>query len=435
MSLVTKLIHAVKRNRPPAPRPGVLLRPRKEDALRDYPADGLTPSRLASILHEADRGSLSAQMALFEQMEEKDAHLYSVANTRRLAITGLPWEVVSAAEMPGGGGRSAGRDRRAADEAAAYCDAALRDCDGFAETLAHLSLALGRNLAVAELVWEGTPAGLRLNRVVPVDFNRLALGELDELRVLTDEAPYDGIKLPPHKFIVHAPHATCGHPGRGGLLRVTALAFVAKHFALKDWMIFAEVFGMPVRIARYAPNATLAEKRELLDMLKQLGADATGIFSKAVEVEIQQTRMPGETNLYENLCLYCDREVSKAWLGQTLTTDTVRMLASAGAATIHDRVRRDIRDDDLRKEAHTLRRDLLTPLVRLRFGPDTPAPYFRRVIDQTLVPEELAKVLSVAVNELGARVPARWAHGALGIPQAAEGEPSLPGNTTKPPSP
>ena len=42
-----------------------------------------------SILRAADTGAVDQAMALFEQMEEKDAHLFSVANTRRLALTGL----------------------------------------------------------------------------------------------------------------------------------------------------------------------------------------------------------------------------------------------------------------------------------------------------------------------------------------------------------
>ena len=57
MSLMAKLVNAVRRSPAPRPRFGVLLSPRKEDALRDYPADGLTPSRLVSILREADGGS------------------------------------------------------------------------------------------------------------------------------------------------------------------------------------------------------------------------------------------------------------------------------------------------------------------------------------------------------------------------------------------
>ncbi|HVP11859.1 MAG TPA: DUF935 family protein [Phycisphaerae bacterium] len=438
MSLVRRVVNAVRlgvrrevaADRGQAPRAGVLLGRRKEDTARDYPADGLTAQRLISILREADSGSLAAQMALFEQMEEKDAHLFSVANTRRLAVTGLPWEIVSAAQMLGwSASRGGAADRALADDAAAYCSEVLRGVRGFEEALVHLSLAVGRNVALVELVWEATASGVSLAELQPVDFGRLTTGELDEIRLLTEESPNEGIELPPDKFIVHVPHAVSGHPMRGGLLRVTAMSYLGKHFAVKDWLIFAEIFGMPVRMARYAPNATEEEKRELLRMLSQLGADATGVFSKAVEVEIQQTRMPGEVNLYENLCMYFDREISKAWLGQTLTTDTIRRKASEPAAQVHDRVRRDVRDDDLRKEAATLRRDLLAPLTRLQFGPGAPVPYFRRMADQNVDPERLARVLAVAVNELGARVPAQWAHAALGIPQAREDETVLTGGT------
>jgi len=434
MNVLTRLIHAVRRTASP-PTPGALIRPRREDAQRDYPADGLTPQRLVSILREADAGSLSAALTLYEQMEEKDAHLYSVAHTRRLAVTGLAWEIVSPAELPGwaAGRRAMGDragtpvDRALADEAAAYCQEALRNTTGFEEALDHLALALGRNLSVVELIWDTTADGPRLVELTPVAFERLTCDDLGDLRLLTDAAPNDGIALPPDKFIVHRPHSMSATPSRGGLGRVTALAYLAKHFAIKDWLIFAEVFGMPVRIARYAPNATPAEKKELLAMLKQLGADATAVFSKAVEVEVIQSRVPGETNLYENLCVYFDREISKAWLGQTLTTDTARVRATLGAATAHAEVRRDIRDDDLRKEARTLRRDLLTPLTRLRFGPDAPVPHFRRVVDLSSEPVKLANVLATAVNNLGVKVPTRWAHAALGLPEAREGEATLRG--------
>ncbi|MCB9853529.1 MAG: DUF935 family protein [Phycisphaerales bacterium] len=429
MQFFDRIVNSLRRARPSVPRPGVLVGRQSNELWREYPADGLTPQKLVAIMREADSGDLAAQMALFEQMEERDAHLFSVANTRRLAITGLPWEVVSATEMPGWRSAPIGPagDKSLADEAAAFCDETLRGLCEFDDALAHLSLAFGRNISIVELVWEPGAGGVRLAGMVPIAFDRLMINDAGETRILTDEERFKGIALPPDKFIVHSPHARSGHAMRGGLLRVTALAYLAKHFAIKDWMIFAEVFGMPVRIARYAPNATEREKRELLSMLKQLGADATGIFSKAVDVEIVQSRLPGETNLYENLCLYFDREISKAWLGQTLTTDTIRTRASAGAAAVHDRVRRDLRDDDLRRESATLRRDVLGPLTRLRFGPDAPVPHFRRIPDLTLEPERLAALLDTAVNRLGARVPRRWAHAALGIPEANASEETVRG--------
>jgi len=378
---------------------------------------------MAAILRAADEGDLSEQMALYEQMEEKDPHLFSVANTRRLAVTGLAWRVVSASEVDPDGTF----DRRLADAAADYCRAALERVERFEEALQHLALAIGRNIAVAELVWEVDEEGPRLADVVPVDFGRLVLGRFDEVRVLTEEAPQEGIGLPAAKFVVHTPHAVCGHVSRGGLLRASALAYLGKQFALKDWLIFAEVFGMPVRIARYEPHASPEEKRELLAMLQKLGADAAGVFSKAVELEIKQTRTPGDVNPYESLCHYFNREMSKAWLGQTLTTDTARAIANLGAAEVHDKVRRDLRDDDLAKEARMVRRDVLRVLTRLRFGEAAESPYFVRNADRPREPERLARTLAVAVRELGVRVPAGWAHAALGIPMARAGEPVLAG--------
>ena len=73
---------------------------------------------------------------------------------------------------------------------------------------------------------------------------------------------------------------------RGGLLRASAMAYLGKHLAMKDWLVFAELFGMPVRIARYEPSATPEEKRELLKMLESLRSDAAGVFSKAVELQL-----------------------------------------------------------------------------------------------------------------------------------------------------
>jgi len=421
MGLLMRIAQALR----PAERPpiGVLARPSREDFMRSYPADGLTPQRLLNILRSADAGDLQEQMALYEQMEEKDAHLYSVAQTRRLAVTGRPWRIVPASRVH----PEQSIDRAAAEEAAAYCREVLAGLADFDGLTAFLAMGIGRNIAVAELVWEADGSGVRLASIEPIDFPRVRTGERGEVRVTTADSPHEGIETTPEKFIVHRPHGP-GHAARGGLLRVTAAAFLAKHYAMKDWLIFMEVFGMPVRIARYAPDATPEEKRELLEMLQRLGTDAAGIFSKSVELEIKQTRVPGDVAPYESICNFFNRELSKSWLGQTLTTDTARALNTArAAADVHDRVRRDIRDHDLAQEAATIRRDLLRPLVRLRFGEAAPIPYFRRMTETPGDPAELAQALSTAVNELGARIPAAWAHEALGLPAADSNTTALPG--------
>lgn len=370
MKLLERLINAVRK--PQRPGAGRMIVPRAEDSVRDYPGAGLTPARLAAILREADDGSLDAAMQLFEEMEEKDAHLYCVASTRRLALTGLPWEIVSAADV------QKNADGPSADEAARYCGEVLRQLDSFEEALQHLSLAVGRNIAISEIVWDLVGGELRPVEFAPVDFTRIVFDAADRPRILTDEDSRDGIPLPPHKFILHTPHSASGHPQRGGLLRVSAMVYLAKNLSLKDWLIYAEIFGMPVRVARYEPGATAEEKRELLHMLESLGSNAVGLFSRAVELQVIDASRGAAGAPYERLVEFLNREMSKAWLGQTLTTDISGQSGSVAASRVHDEVRRDILFDDMRKEARTLRRDLLTPMVRLKFGPESPVPHFVR---------------------------------------------------------
>jgi len=315
MNWIQRITRAFRENANGEPNPGRVVVPRAEDSVRDYPGAGLTPSRLMAILREADDGSITTAMQLFEEMEEKDAHLFAVANTRRLALTGLAWQIASAADVQDD------VDRTLADEVTTYCRRILTDLDRLDEALQHLSFAIGRNIAIAEIVWDLHGGELRPVDIVPVDFIRIVFDQLDRPRILTEDEPQSGIELPPNKFIVHTPHSASGHPQRGGLLRVTAMVYLAKHLALKDWMIFAEIFGMPVRIARYEPSARPEEKRELLTMLESLGSNAAGIFSRAVELQIVEANRGTAGPPYEKLIEFLNREMSKAWLGQTLTTD------------------------------------------------------------------------------------------------------------------
>jgi phage gp29-like protein len=135
-----------------------------------------------------------------------------------------------------------------------------------------------------------------------------------------------------------------------------------------------------VRIARYEPSATADDKRELLTMLESLGSNAVGVFSRAVELQVIEANRGTVGPPYERLIDFLNREMSKAWLGQTLTTDITGQSGSVAASQVHEQVRRDILADDLRKEALTLRRDLLGPMARLRFGEGVPVPHFRRRI-------------------------------------------------------
>lgn len=398
---------------------GRVVRPWHEDSVHAHPSVGLTPSKALALLHAADSGSPQVQFELFSEMLQKWPRLAAVEATRRLALTGLEWDVV-AGPTPAG---DAARGRRA-EEAADYARQALHELERFGEVLEHLSSAVGYGLAVAELVWE---AG-RLADIVPVPHGRLISDPQEpwRLRVRTEEEPSLGVALDeqPGKWVVHQPRATPGRPFGGGLLRGSVLLYLAQNLSLKDWLVYSQAAGMPVRVAQFEPGTPDADKRALLKMLEALGTDAVAAVSKSVELKFIESR--GGDKPYGPLQRYCNTEVTIQWLGQHLTTD-VQTSGSRAAAEIHDRVREDLLVADIRDEARSLERGLLRPLVQSRFGDGVPWPRFRRALVESVDTRSLAATLAVAVNELGVRAPRRWVHRVLGIPEPLTGEPVLEG--------
>ncbi len=397
-----------RRGRGPA---GRVIRPWREDSLRLHPTVGLTPQRALAMLHAADDGQPAQQFELLTEMLQKWPRLSAVEATRRMALTGLDWELAPA-----------DRDETSR-RAAAWCREQLAALERFRDVLEHLAAAIGLGISVAELVWERG----RLVDLVPVPHSRLMADPHEpwRLRVRTQREPSLGVALDesPGKWLIHRPRCQAGRSFEGGLLRRSVLLFVAQSLSLKDWLITSQSTAAPIRVARVDAALPENDRRALLRMLEDLGRDAVAVVGRNVELELLEGR--GEPqHVFAPLQEYCNTEVTILWLGQHLTTD-IRTSGSRAAAEVHDRVREDLLAGDMVDEAKTLRRDLLAPLTRARFGPGVQPPHFRRALVQSVDTRSLAQTLAVAVSELGLRVPARWVHQALGIPEAAEDEPTL----------
>ena len=146
----------------------------------------------------------------------------------------------------------------------------------------------------------------------------------------------------PFKFITHFAQAKSGLPIRGGLARAAGWAYLFKNYVLKDWVTFAEVYGQPLRLGKYHPGATESDRQALLRAVANIGTDAAAIIPESMVIEFTQARTSASTDLYERFCQYMDNQLSKAVLGQTLTTELPRGSGSRAAAQVHEAVRRDI---------------------------------------------------------------------------------------------
>lgn len=385
----------------------------------DPVASRLTPVRLAQVLRDAAEGDAVAYLTLAEEMEERDLHYESVLSTRKLAVTGLTLSVESPSD-----------DAKAVAIADAVTE--LMHSPETSNALDDLLDALAKGYSAVELIWQRAAS-----RWTPrfawrdprfFQFDRVT-GH--ELRLRDDSAPIDGLPLEPYKWIVHRPRLKTGIPIRGGLARLVAASYMAKSFTLKDWLAFAEVFGMPLRIGRHGPQATDADIRTLINAVANLGSDAAAVLPDSMRIEFEPApNGAGGPDLFSGLAEFLDKQVSKAVLGQTMTTDDGSSLAQA---KVHDDVREDIRNRDAQQLANTLVRDLVRPFVDLNFGPqrlypalrfDTEKPEDLKSLADSLIPfidHGLPVEASVILDKFRLQMPAK---GALLLGKAASATPT-----------
>ena len=375
-----------------------------------YPSAGLTPNRLAEIFREADQGDVYRQLELFEEMEEKDAHLAALLQTRKLAVLSKDYEVLPYSKTP--------EDLAIAE----FLGEVVYDIANLEEALLDLLDAIGKGFALSEVIWEMAGGRARVTQLKWLPQKTVTFRESLTPRLLTPKAPWQGEEAPPWKVVYHRYKARSGYASRGGVLRVVGWMYLLKNFALKDWAAFNEVFGMPLRLGKYDPTSSPADREALVRAVRNLGSDAAGVISKATEIEfVEAGSQAGKANPYQAMAEFCNREMSKAVLGQTLTTDTAGATGTYSAGRVHAQVRRDLVQADAQALGTTLREQLLRPLVGFNFGWDRPVPWFRFKYEE----EEDLRTLSEVYRNLAALgVPMNSEHLAerFGIPMAAADE-------------
>lgn len=383
-----------------------------------YPTSGLTPTRLIQIIRGSDTGYMSEVAELFEEMEEKDSHLCSVLQTRKLAVLGLDRLV-----MP----YSTGTDEqgRRSQELADFVEHALDRIVNLDSALFNLMDAIGKGFSVCEINWVKQDNQILVDSLDWIHPKKITFVDSFEPRLVSDNEPFKGVPFPPWKTLYWCYRARSGWDTRAGLLRTVALLFLLKNYSLKDWASFNEVFGMPLRLGKYDPAASESDRQALYDAVRNLGSDAAAIVSKATEIEFIEAgaRLAGNTNPYQVFLDYCNREMSKVVLGQTLSSDT-----SPGSGTLagsaHAQVRQDLLEADGVALADVITKQLILPLIGFNFGWDvakTICPYFKFSIKSQ---DDLHTLSSIYKNLLDAGVPISLNHinEKFDLPEIEEGE-------------
>lgn len=376
------------------------------DVWYDSQATGLTPSKLATILKGLREGEIADFITLADEMEEREPHYASVLGTRKNALAGIEPVVEAASD--------AARDIELAD--------AVRELvrrPAFEGLVDDLLDALSKGFSAVEIVWD--TAG---KQWLPESFRWIDQRwflfdqQTRELRLRDREDP-KGQRLAPWKWIVHYPRLKPGFAVSGGLARIAAVAFMCKNYTLKDWMRFVEMYGMPLRVGRYGASASPADKAILKRAVLNIGADAAAILPESMQIEFQQAgNQAGGIQLYRGTAEWLDKQMSKAVLGQTASTEGTP--GSLGGQDEQADVRRDILRKDARKLAATLNAELVRPFIDLNFGRQANYPAIGWVIKDPEDLKTMGDFLAQTVP-LGLRVQASEVRDKAGLADPDEG--------------
>ena len=247
-----------------------------------------------------------------------------------------------------------------------------------------------------------------------VNYDRIPRKHVDPVRRLilrhqTDTTGTSWDEYPDLLFI--------GEPEELGMLAKAAVWVIYKRNDVADWAQFAEVFGAPIREYTYPTDDDEARQRALAD------AESTG--SMAVFVHAQETMMElreaanktGSSDLYDKLCERCNSEISKLFLGNTLTTEASDKGTQA-LGTVHKDVEEKVTLADRQDILDVLNYNMTDIFAML--GIDTTGGEFCYPEKKVIEPEKKMSILTQLRTNFGLPVGDDYLYEEFGIEKPAD---------------
>ncbi|HHV6614011.1 TPA: DUF935 domain-containing protein [Haemophilus influenzae] len=383
--------------------------------LDDHPSAKITPSKLKQILEDAENGDIQAQHQLFMDIEEQDSSIAANMMTRKRSVLTLDWRIVEP------------RNATPAEEKLqAEIDELFYQYPNLEDLFIDLMDAVGHGFSALEIQWaqvdgKWVPKGFK-----PCPQSWFKLDKEDSL-LLRTPANQMGEPLRPFGWVVHRHKSRSTQLARDGLYRTLAWLYMYKHYSVRDFAEFLELYGMPIRIGKYGAGATNAEKRTLLRALAEIGHNAAGIMPESMKIELHNVANAGAAsgnNPFLQMVDWCEKSIARLILGQTLTSGADGKSSTNALGNVHNEVRRDLMISDAKQIAQTITQQIILPYLQINVDPNIAPhriPYFefdtKEYEDLSVFAEAIPKLTGI-----GVQISESWVRDKLGIPEPQEGE-------------
>lgn len=202
--------------------------------------------------------------------------------------------------------------------------------------------------APLEVVWEHNGERIVPQRIEGKPQEWFLFDTKNNLRLKTRKNSISGEIVPDKKFLLAQHNPTYTNPYGDKLLSNVFWPATFKKGGMKFWVSFTEKYGMPWALGKI-PRQTLEEEAiRLKDALENMVQDGVAVFDDSCEIEIKEASgKSASSEVYKELVKFSNDEISKAILGQTLTTQEGTS-GSYALGKVHSDVRQDILAGDMR---------------------------------------------------------------------------------------
>jgi phage gp29-like protein len=354
---------------------------------------------------------LSSQgIQCYRTMQERDVQIAQCLQTRKNAVLGLPWDVIPATE-----------EKKDVEVADFIREVFTDEIENFREDLGELLSGVGPGFAISEIIWAIDRGRVIVQALKGRKQSRFKFNINEKLMYRTDAWGIDYAEVPDQKFLIFRNQPYAENPYGDSVLQKCIWPYWFKKNMFKFWAMFGERFADPILLIKLLHDRELTseEKATLDEFANNLQKGVSMRVPKGVEATYLEAMRRSDVT-YNDFITYCDGQIAKAILGQTLTSGEGERVGSMALGRVHfDTFWGNIEGDIASLEA-TINNYLIRWLVDFNFAVKT-YPQFK--IDSS-EPEDLkmtADMISTLVRA-GVQIPAEWVYQKFSIPAPEKGQ-------------
>jgi len=287
-----------------------------------------------------------------------DAHVSATVESRKAGVLSLEWAIDR--------GKAKSRQAKLIEEVFKNLD--------LNRIIRGILIAPLFGYSPLEIMWERMNGNVLPKDLVGKPPEWFNFGVNNELQFRTIQK-WTGEPVPKNKFLVATHNSSYDNPYGESVLSKCFWPVTFKRGGMKFWVVFTEKYGMPFLVGKLPVGYSEQERDSLLDMLDKMVRDAIAVISEQSSVDILESSGKGSSaDIFERLLTFSNSEISKAVVGQTLTTELTDT-GSYSASQTHMEVKHEIVMADKKIVEQTLN-DLIKLIYQINFGTTDNYPTF-----------------------------------------------------------